>query len=254
MRSDKADPDTRAPSHLARWREVAALASRVANSFGHLGPRGPEDGPRCLVIPGFLATDRTSMELRRAFGEAGWRTWGWAEGLNTGAKGETLADLRKRLASLHQGQHKVLVVGWSLGGVFARELAREVPDQVLAVVTLGSPFSGDAHWNNVWRLYEWVAGHKVDEPPIMRIHDKPPVPTLALWSRKDGIVAPRAAYGLPEESDKAVEIGCSHMGFAVSKGGTRRVVEETTRFLRDRGLLAQRASAGASTRSLPHQG
>lgn len=246
--------DTRPPSQVAKLNELGALLPRVWRSLGHLGPRGPENGSRCLVIPGFLATDRTSMELRRAFAEAGWRTWGWAEGLNTGAKDSTLADLRKRLASLHQGQHKVLLVGWSLGGVFARELAREVPGQVLAVVTLGSPFSGDPHWNNVWRLYEFVAGHKVDDPPIMHIHDKPPVPTLALWSRKDGIVAPRAAYGLPQESDKAVEIGCSHMGFAVSKGGTRRVVEETTRFLCDRSLLAQRASACPPARSLPHQG
>ena len=66
------DADTRAPSHFARWREVAALAPRAWRSFGHLGPRGPEDGPKCLVIPGFVATDRTSMELRRAFAEAGW--------------------------------------------------------------------------------------------------------------------------------------------------------------------------------------
>ena len=227
--------DTRVPSQLARLREGAALFARVANSFGHLGPRGPKDGPRCLVIPGFLATDRTAMELRRAFGEAGWRTYGWANGLNTGAKAATVEQLLKRLRSIAQGE-KVLVVGWSLGGVFARELAREVPEEVLAAVTLGSPFSGDPHWNNVWRLYEMVAGHKVDEPPIMRIHGKPPVPTLALWSRRDGLVAPRAAYGLPEESDRAVEIGCSHMGFAVSKAGTRRVVRETQAFLDDMGV------------------
>ena len=69
----------------------------------------------------------------------------------------------------------MLVVGWSLGGLFARELARDVPERVRAVVTLGSPFSGDPKQNNVWRLYERVAGHKVDDPPIPRITDKPPV-------------------------------------------------------------------------------
>ena len=230
------EADTIPPPQIAKLREGAALFSRLANSFGHLGPRGPVDGPRCLVIPGFLATDRTSMELRRAFAEAGWRTWGWANGLNTGAKAGTIRDLRRRLASLHQGEHKVLVVGWSLGGVFARELAREVPEQVRAVVTLGSPFSGDPHWNNVWRLYELVAGHPVDAPPVMRLHDKPPVPTLALWSRRDGIVAPRAAYGLPEESDRVVELDCTHMAFAVSRRATRQVVDETTRFLVQQGV------------------
>ena len=229
------DPDTRAPSQLAKLNELGALAPRIWRAFGHLGPRGPVDGPKCLVIPGFVATDRTSMELRRAFAAAGWRTHGWAAGLNKGARPDTIERLRRRLDEIADGE-KVLLVGWSLGGVFARELARERPDQVLAVVTLGSPFSGDPHWNNVWRLYEWVAGHKVDEPPIVRNHDKPPVPTLALWSRKDGIVAPRAAYGLPGESDCAREIGCSHMGFAVSRGGTRRVVTETERFLGERGI------------------
>ena len=233
------DPDTRAPSQLAKLNELGALAPRIWRAFGHLGPRGPVDGPKCLVIPGFVATDRTSMELRRAFAAAGWRTHGWAAGLNKGARPDTIERLRRRLDEIADGE-KVLLVGWSLGGVFARELARERPDHVLAVVTLGSPFSGDPHWNNVWRLYEWVAGHKVDEPPIMRVHDKPPVPTLALWSRKDGIVAPRAAYGLPGESDRAVEIGCSHMGFAVSRGGTRRVVHETERFIEDVGIDPRR--------------
>lgn len=234
------DPDTLPPPQIAKLREGAALFSRLANSFGHLGARGPEDGPRCLVIPGFLATDRTAMELRRAFAEAGWRTWGWAKGLNRGAKAGTVRDLRERLEALHQGQHPVLLVGWSLGGVFARELAREVPEQVRAVVTLGAPFSGDPRWNNVWRLYEMVARHPVDAPPVMRLHDKPPVPTLALWSRRDGIVAPRAAYGLPEERDRAVELGCTHMAFAVSRRHTRRVVAETERFLSEMGTAPPR--------------
>ena len=113
------DPDTIPPPQLAKLREGAALFSRLANSVGHLGPRGPVDGPPCLVIPGFLATDRTSMELRRAFAEAGWRTWGWADGLNTGAKSDTVRDLRQRLASLHQGEHKVLVVGDGLNDAAA---------------------------------------------------------------------------------------------------------------------------------------
>lgn len=214
---------------------MAALLPRAWKAMLPVRPLGPAGGPKCLVLPGFLASDRSTAALRSAFAAAGWRTEGWNLGLNTGAKADTIARLRRRFDEFGAGD-KVLLVGWSLGGVFARELAREVPDHALAVVTLGSPFSGDPHWNNVWRLYEWVAGHKVDQPPIMRDHSKPPVPTLALWSRQDGIVAPRAAYGLPDESDQAVELRCSHMGFAVSSRGTRAVVEETLRFLQQRGL------------------
>jgi pimeloyl-ACP methyl ester carboxylesterase len=210
------------------------LLSRVAHGFGHLDARGPKDGPPALVIPGFVANDRTTMELRRALAEGGWRVHPWAMGWNLGATEDIIDRLAQRIESIWDGR-KILLVGWSLGGVFARELARKVPDKVRAVVTLGSPFSGDAHWNNVWRLYEWVAGHKVDEPPIERIFDKPPVPSLAIWSAKDGIVAVRAAKGLAHESDEAVEMECGHMAFGVSSKATRQVVREIDRFLKKHG-------------------
>jgi dienelactone hydrolase len=170
------------------------------------------------------------MELRRALAEAGWRVHPWALGWNMGARSDTIEQLRQRLAQISSDQ-PVLLVGWSLGGVFARELARACPDRVRAVVTLGSPFSGDPHLNNVWKLYEWVAGHKVDEPPIPRISDKPPVPTLAIWSPNDGIISVRAARGLAEESDEVVEMACSHMAFGVSRRTSREVVHLIDRFL-----------------------
>ncbi|MFL6745207.1 MAG: alpha/beta fold hydrolase [Sphingomicrobium sp.] len=199
---------------------------------------GPEDGPPVLVIPGWAASDRTTRPLREALAEAGWRVHGWKLGFNRGATTETVDHLRRRLSEVGEGQ-PVLVVGWSLGGVYARELARAAPDQILAVVTLGSPFSGDAKQNNVWRLYEWVAGHKVDQPPIPRVTAKPPVPQLALWSRRDGIVAPRAARGLDDERDKAVELRCTHMAFAVSRQAAREVVREIRAFLAEQGLAPE---------------
>ena len=73
--------------------------------------------------------------------------------------------LAERIEAFGEGG-KVILVGWSLGGVFAREVAKVRPDLVEKVVTLGSPFSGDPRGNNVWRLYEWIAGHPVDKPPI----------------------------------------------------------------------------------------
>lgn len=228
--------DHLAPPGYRRLTEALSLAPRLLNGFGHLGPRGPIDGPPALVIPGFVATDRTTLELRRAFAEAGFRTHPWALGLNRGARVDTLERLERRLVEIAGDDGKVLVIGWSLGGLFARELARHRPDLVSAVITLGSPFSGDLRANNVWRLYELVAGHKVDNPPLPRISDKPPVPALALWSRRDGIVAPASARGQPEESDEAVELGCNHMGFGVSRPATREVVRQTLRFLGSRGL------------------
>ena len=212
--------------------------ARFWHGFGRLGPRGPVDGPPALVIPGWVATDRTTMALRKALAEAGWRVHGWEMGWNRGAKADTVERLEARLDAIGGGR-PVLVVGWSLGGVFARELARAAPGKVLALVTLGSPFSGDPKQNNVWRLYEWIAGHKVDDPPIPRVTAKPPVPQLALWSRRDGIVAVRAARGLEDERDKAVEIRCTHMAFGVSARIARAVTLEIGRFLEEQGIAPE---------------
>ena len=225
------DADDLAPSGWSRLREIAWHLPRLLSGLGPLGPRGPEDGPPALVIPGFLGTDRTTMELRRALARAGWRAHPWLLGINTGAKKNTLDLLCRRLKDI-EDPRKVLVVGWSLGGMFARQLAHKCPDKVRAVVTLASPFSGDLKTNtNVREIYERVAGHDVNQPPFPMAPGKPPVPTLALWGRRDGIVAPSAARGLAHEVDKAIEIDTHHMGFAVYRPALSRVVSEIRAFL-----------------------
>jgi pimeloyl-ACP methyl ester carboxylesterase len=229
------DPDDLAPAGWRQWSEFAWHLPRFLAGLGPLGPRGPEDGTPTLVLPGFLASDRGTMELRRALARGGFRSYPWEMGMNRGAQADTFGKLEARLAAVNQETGgKVLLVGWSLGGLFARELARAHPDQVRAVVTLGSPFSGDLRTNtNVRALYEWVAKHKVDEPPFPRIEAKPPVPCLAIWSRLDGVVAPSAARGRPDESDRQVEIPSSHMAFAVYRPVLSKVVGEIRKFLED---------------------
>ena len=204
---------------------------RLFRLFGSSESVGPVDGPPALVIPGFIANDRTTAALRRALSEAGWRVHGWNNGMNWGARADTVEVLKKRLDDISPDR-PVLVVGWSLGGLFARELARSAPDRVLAVVTLGSPFSGDPKQNHVWPLYERVAGHKVEDPPLPRITAKPPVPHLALWSRRDGLIAPRAARGLEGERDAEVEMDCTHMAFGLSRSAARQVTVEIDKFLK----------------------
>ena len=222
-----------APGTFARLKEAAALGSRFWRGFGRKGPRGPEGGIPAMVIPGFIANDRTTMELRRALAEAGFRVHPWRQGMNWGARADTMERL-KRALDLCGHDEPIVLVGWSLGGLYARELARLCPDRVRAVVTLGSPVWGDRRrYTNVWRLYEWLAGHPVDDPPIPDSEEKPPVPTLALWSRRDGIVGVRSARGTETSCDKSVEVDSSHMGFAVSKKGTRRAVREIVRFLEE---------------------
>lgn len=223
-----------APPTRGNWGEIAWNLGRLLGTFRAKGPRGPLDGQPVLVVPGFLCSDHTTFSLRREFARQGFRVHGWKQGWNMGTRANTLEKLGERIDSLGHDR-PVVIVGWSLGGLFAREYARHRPEDVRAVVTLGSPFSGDPRQNNVWPLYERVAGHKVDEPPIPRITAKPPVPHLAIWSRKDGLIAPRSARGLEHERDAAVELDCHHMAFAISPQAARQVVRATRKFLETHG-------------------
>ena len=219
-----------APPVRGNWGEIAWNIGRMIGSFRKRGPRGPLDGQPVLVIPGFLCSDQTTFSLRRELARAGFRVHGWKQGFNLGAKPDTLEKLGERIDSLDH-QRPIVIVGWSLGGLFGREYARYHPERVKAIITLGSPFSGDPRQNNVWPLYERVAKHPVDDPPVPRITEKPPVPHLALWSRRDGLIAPRSARGLEDERDKEVELDCHHMAFGISKRAARNVVDEVRKFL-----------------------
>jgi pimeloyl-ACP methyl ester carboxylesterase len=224
-----------------RLLELRWTLARIWRPRCRIEALGPEDGPPALVIPGFVANDGTTMQLRRSLAESGWRVHPWQLGWNVGVKADIIEQLKRRLEAI-ASERPALVVGWSLGGVFARELALTCPDKVRAVVTLGSPFSGNVRSNNMWRVYELIAGHKVDEPPVPRRLDKPPVPTVAFWSTRDGIVAPRSARGLPHESDRTVEFRCAHMAFGVSRRTTREVAARIAAWLAEIGGSAEKAT------------
>jgi pimeloyl-ACP methyl ester carboxylesterase len=212
------------------WGEIAWNLGRMIGTFRKRGPRGPLDGQPVLVIPGFLCSDQTTFSLRRELARQGFRVHGWKQGWNMGVKSDTLDRLKERIDSLGHDR-PLVIVGWSLGGLYGREFARLYPKKVKAVITLGSPFSGNPRQNNVWKLYEKVAKHPVDDPPIPYSSAKPPVPHLAIWSRRDGLIAPRAARGLEHERDKEVELDCHHMAFGISANAAREVVREIRKFL-----------------------
>ena len=190
----------------------------------------PADRPRpVMLLPGFGAHPSRMARLERALAVAGHDPHRWGLGFNLGPTPANFAFLRRRVVALSQTHAQpVVLVGWSLGGLFAREIARLEPRHVAKVITMGTPFSGDMRANNAWRAYELVTGHCVDQPPIAcGFALKPPVPTVALWSPRDGIVSPRAACGWPGERDRAVALRCTHLGF----GGAPEVIAEVLREL-----------------------
>lgn len=203
---------------FAYMRTSAAFASAVQIDVAG-------DGRQVMVLPGFMASDQTTSRLRRSLQNAGFEAHGWGLGRNKGIKADIFERLDERVEALGSDASLTLV-GWSLGGLIAREYAKYAPHRVAKVVTLGSPFSGDPRSNNAWRIYEFVAGHKVDAPPInVTLSEKPPVSTCAFWSSNDGVVAPHSARGQQHESDYRIELDCTHMAFVAHPDAIRAIAK-----------------------------
>ncbi len=180
-------------------------------------PMARGDGRPVIVYPGFLANDLSTLRLRRSLTAAKYEAFGWGLRSNWGARATLLDKLVQRLeTAVAQGNgRKASLIGWSLGGIYAREVAKLRPDLVDRVITLGSPFSGDMRTNNGWWLYEFINDHPVDAPPLkIDAPVKPPVPTYAVWSPIDGVVAPASACGLAGESDRQIELRIRHLSLA----------------------------------------
>ncbi len=174
------------------------------------------DGHPVLVLPGFVATGLSTRPLRSFLRQHEFGAHCWAQGRNLGPV-EGLEDrLEERLGELHQRYgRKVSLVGWSLGGVFARLLANRAPDLVRSVITLGSPFRNDPKANRSWRLMELLSGQRIDQVPtetFARIRNTPPVPTTSVYSRTDGVAAWRCCIDREGPQAENVEVSGSHCG------------------------------------------
>jgi pimeloyl-ACP methyl ester carboxylesterase len=178
------------------------------------------DGHPVLALPGFLASDLSMAPMRRYLSELGYDAHAWRMGRNTGGISRMRAALRDRLAEIHGSSgRKVSIVGWSLGGVYARDLALQAPEMVRYVVTLGSPFASDVRATNATRLYEALSGEAVEDNSELRqaISGDLPVPTTSIYSRTDGIVNWRTCLVRPSETAENIEVHlASHVGLGVN--------------------------------------
>ena len=158
--------------------------------------------------------------MRRYLRELGYDAHAWRMGRNIGGVARTRVALRDRLAGIHAVTgRKVSIVGWSLGGVYARDLALQAPDMVRYVVTLGSPFANDVRATNATRLYEALSGEGVEDDPELRkaISGDLPVPTTSIYSRADGIVNWRTCLLRPSDTAENIEVHlASHVGLGVN--------------------------------------
>ena len=204
---------------LAEARSVLELnSSLLLSPLLMSAPKG--DGHPVLALPGFLASDLSMAPLRRYLQALGYDTNAWNMGRNLGGVSSKRAALRDLLARVHDtAGRKVSLVGWSLGGVYARDLALQMPDMVRAVITLGSPFTNDIRATNATRLYEALSGERVEDNPEIRaaIAGDLPVPATSVYSRTDGIVNWRTCVLRPSDTAENIEVYlASHIGLGVN--------------------------------------
>lgn len=221
----QAAPDAdaaRKPGLQLRWRESVTMLEYAATWLsGDLidhWPRG--DGHPVVVLPGFLAGPLSTRLLRDVLNRLGYRPYDWGLGRNLGYRPNMVDDLAARVESIQRrsdGQ-KVSLIGWSAGGVYAREVAREVPERVRAVISLGSPFRGNHRATHATFLWD-VFNRHLDAAEIMSEEARIgraaplPVPTTCIYSKRDGVVAWECCTSLPAPRTENVEVRSTHFGY-----------------------------------------
>ena len=208
------------------WGELLTLGRRGGGTLAVPAAVRPQP---VMLLPGFGAHPARMRRMERTLEAAGHRVHHWGLGFNLGPTADNFAFLMRRVMILARHYNApVALIGWSLGGLFAREIARRHARHVSCVITMGTPFSGDPRANNAWRAYQMITGHSVDEPPLETppLAQKPPVRTVALWSPRDGVIHPRSACGRKGERDLAVALRCSHLAFPSDPGVIAEVLRQ----------------------------
>jgi len=179
-------------------------------------------GQPVLVLPGLLATDNSTVALRRYLTFLGYAVHGWGLGRNRGPTLSVMEGMPSAVWQLYRRyQEPVALIGWSLGGIYARHLARITPDLISQVITLGSPYAmSDPHQTRAMPAYNrHAATHVVSDELAGRPEpdDRPlPVPSTSVYSRSDGIVAWQTCREQPGPTNENVAVRCSHLGFGHS--------------------------------------
>ncbi len=197
----------------APWEYAASLA---ATPWLRKLPAG--DGHPVLVFPGLGASDLSTAPLRRFLKARGYVACPWKQGFNFGPRQGVLTACREEAdAIFKRHQRPVSLIGWSLGGIYAREIAKELPDQTRCVITLGTPFTGNPRATNAWRFYQMLNGQKVHDPRLIeQVREAPTVPTTSIYSRSDGIVAWQCSINVQGPITENIEVHASHVGMGLN--------------------------------------
>ena len=197
----------------APWEYAAMLA---ATPWLRRLPKG--DGHPVVVFPGLGAADFTTIPLRNFLESQGYVAYPWQQGFNLGPREGVVDGVLDKVRSVYrQHQRPVSLIGWSLGGIYAREAAKELAEMTRCVITLGSPFTGHPRASNAWRFYEFVSGHSTDDLEVFeQVRQPPPVPTTSIYSRTDGIVAWQCSVNEVGPLTENIGVHASHVGMGMN--------------------------------------
>ncbi len=201
---------------LLEGRTVAELGLFVAG-YPILKTLPKGDGHPVIVIPGFTADDTTTIPIRHFLKDRGYAAHPWGFGRNLANEAIELRLIRRIKELKNRYNEKVSIIGWSLGGVYAREVARLIPGDVRQVITMGSPFGCVNKNNNAILMYRLIHGmtpeKKIDPELIERMKQPIDVPSTAIYSKSDGIVPWQYCMeqaGAPNSEN--IEVVSSHCG------------------------------------------
>ena len=225
--------EARPPSRLLTLAEPGRAFGELASFYALRPllsslPRG--DGHGVLVLPGFMASDYSTAPLRSLLSDLGYDAAGWNLGRNVRIDNARIEAMMCCVEELHERTAgKVSIVGWSLGGVFARELAKMAPEKVRGVISLGSPISDDRGHTNAARLFEYLNG-KEPEPMqggnFRQLAEAPPVPTTSILTRSDGVVHWRGSVQCGDREDcENIEVLASHCGLGVNPAAVYAIAD-----------------------------
>jgi pimeloyl-ACP methyl ester carboxylesterase len=200
--------EARAPWELAALVASSPLLKRL--------PRG--DTHPVMVFPGLGASDVSTLPMRNLLDSLGHTTLPWRQGFNFGPRPGVLEQCEQDVREAYARHHRKLsLIGWSLGGLYAREVAKRVPELVRSVVTLGTPFSGHPRATNAWRFFEMVSGQtSVDPEQLAQLRIAPPLPCTSVYSKTDGVVAWQCSVNEPSRLAENIEVPASHLGLGLN--------------------------------------
>ena len=200
------------------WRAAAEFVSFKLKRRPALTLAG--DGHPVIIFPGMASDGRAVAPLRKYCQSLGYNALDWGRGFNTGPQGDVDNWMQKLADEISQTlqvypQQQATLIGWSLGGFYARELAKLLAPQVRQVITIGTPFNAEADHTHVGWLFKLLSGSApaFDSDFARRLRTPPPQPTTAISSRTDGIVAWQTClHDTVAGKVENVEIRGSHIG------------------------------------------